>query len=168
MENPDNTHEYLSFAEKEYNHIVWAYGLGCRDGVLAVLGQSACEKYLKDLIAKWYIPPDAYQSGHKRDVLRSQSLRVLTDFISSDMDIRIPGRMQKLLRQMEIYLFCEYPGDKSFFPTEEDATLAKDAAVATREFVLSMEHELEVLRDQREAEQNQDEREENPYDDRDR
>lgn len=169
MENLNNTHEYLSFAEKDYKHIMWAYGLGCRDEVLAPLGQNTCEKYLKDLITKWYTPADTHESRHEQDVLRSHNLRVLTDFISNDMGIQIPDDVQELLNPMSAYYFsCRYPGDESFFPTEEDATLAKNAVVATREFVLSVERELEAFRDQRNAEQDQDEREEDPYDDWDR
>lgn len=163
MGQTGDTHEYLTFAERDYNHIAWAYNSGCRDGMLAPIGQNACEKYLKDLITKWYEPTTAAEQEREQHILRTHSLRVLTDFIKNTMEINIPQDVEDLLRPMGSYYFaCRYPGDDSFLSTGEDDELAYKAVSATREFILTVEHELEVY--QKEAEENMEQQEKNQMD----
>lgn len=148
MEHAENTHEYLTFAERDYNHIAWAYNSGCRDGMLAPMGQNACEKYLKDLITKWYTPHTDEEHNKEQNVLRTHNIRVLTDFIKNQMEINIPEEVDDLLRPMGTYYFaCRYPGDDSFLSTGEDDELAYKAVTATRNFILSIEHELEEYKE---------------------
>lgn len=165
MEQTGDTHEYLTFAERDYNHIAWAYNAGCRDGMLAPIGQNACEKYLKDLITKWYEPTTEAEYSREQNVLRTHNLRVLTDFVENKMEIDIPEEVASLLRPMSSYYFaCRYPGDDSFLSTGEDDELAYRAVSTTRDFVLAVEHELEEYQKE-EAEKQKEQGKQIEYDD---
>ena len=130
---------YFEFAENDYHFFRDAYDAGFRNSSMAAIGQSICEKYLKDIIDKYVYPETPEENYDKSNVLHTHSLRRLMTYIEENMGTEISAEARSLFERINgFYHTTRYPGDESFLATAEDIDLCMKAA----EYARAINHDI--------------------------
>lgn len=140
-----DTQSYLSFAENDYAFFKQSMQAGMVYNALPAIAQNACEKYLKDIIDRFYEPQTNEENIGKISILRSHSLSKLLRFIEKQMDLCISDEAKDAIEGGDGYYFStRYPGDNSIEVDERDMRKADKALEYTRQVHRSLENILDV------------------------
>lgn len=139
-----DTQSYLSFAENDYAFFKASIGSGMVYNALPALAQNACEKYLKDIIDRYFEPIDEKENFAKTNVLRTHSLTKLLRFVEENLELLIDERTKDVIEGADGYYFStRYPGDNSIEVNERDIRKADAALEYTRNLHRELEQMLE-------------------------
>ena len=117
------------------------------DGVvynaLPAIAQEAAEKYLKDIIDRFFETHDEKKYLAKNDVMKTHSLRKLLRFIEKELGVEISDEDKDYIEAADIYYINTiYPGDDSFEVDVRDMKKSSAALKAVRSLHLSLEKML--------------------------
>ena len=118
---------YLDYAENDRDYLEEDFKNKRVANAVCALTQNCCEKYLKHIIDKMYMPDDSQKSAEKDSILHTHSLRRLMNFIDDETEYSIPKDKRRIILQVDGYYFnSRYPSDESSFVTEDDIDICKD------------------------------------------
>ena len=138
-----NTNSYLDFAENDYSFFMEWIDAGMVYNALPAIAQDAAEKYLKDIIDRFFEPHDEKEYFVKKDILKTHSLKKLFRFIEKEFAIEISDEEKDYIEAEDIYYINTiYPGDDSFEVDVRDMRKASAALKAVRSLHLSLEKTL--------------------------
>ena len=74
--------------------------------------QNIAERYLKHIIDTYAIPETEDEENRKQSLLRTNSLRLLVNYVTRDMNLDMPLTLQNDLLVLDgLYFTTRYPGD---------------------------------------------------------
>ncbi|MCD8221704.1 MAG: HEPN domain-containing protein [Clostridiales bacterium] len=128
-----DTKSYLSFAENDYEFFKEIIKGELVYNALPSIAQNACEKYLKDLIDRFFVPENNHELNEKTSIMRTHSLSKLLKFLEKQMDLEISDEFKDNIEKGDGYYFStRYPGDNSIEVDMRDIRKADTALEYTR------------------------------------
>lgn len=128
--------DYLFYINSCKNHI-YANSMGS-------FAQNIVEHYLKHVINEYAVPDTEDEENRKRDVLRTNTLRVLINYITRDMKIDIPQHLKNNLLILDgLYFTTIYPENNTVQLTVEDILQYKDIITEYKRYIESLLYELD-------------------------
>lgn len=138
-----NTNSYLDFAENDYELFSKCMDAGMVYNALPVIAQEAAEKYLKDIIDRFFEPHDEEEYLVKNDVMKSHSLRKLLRFIEEEFNIEISDEDKDYIEAVDIYYInALYPGVDSIEVNGRDMKKSSAALKTVRALHVTLEKTL--------------------------
>lgn len=137
---------YYDFAAQDAKYFLEDVENGRVANYLASMAQNICERYLKHIINEFHEPESEMDEHEKIAILRTHSIKKLTDFIVSKMEISMDDDKRDNIERADGYYFTSrYPGEDSFFVTRRDINKCKESVIDCQEFVnnLILEHQKE-------------------------
>lgn len=119
---------YYTFAENDYLFLKMNIQDGRVSNAMTSIAQNICERYLKHIIDCYCTSIDCTA------VLKTHSLKRIIRFLNENLDDFKIDRTKVVLAD-GYYFSARYPGDESFFATEEDVRNCWDAVVETKSVV---------------------------------
>lgn len=119
---------YYTFAENDYLFLKMNVEDGRISNAMTSIAQNICERYLKYLIDCYCMSMDCTA------VLKTHSLKRILRFLDDNLpDFKI--NKTKVVLADGYYFSARYPGNESFFATEEDVKICWDAVTETKDVV---------------------------------
>lgn len=116
---------YYTFAENDYLFLKINMQEGRVSNAMTSIAQNVCERYLKHVIDCYCTSIDCTA------VLKTHSLKRIIRFLNENLeDFKIDR--SKVVLADGYYFSARYPGDESFFATEEDVESCWDAVEETK------------------------------------
>lgn len=139
-----DTQSYLDFAENDYAFFKESVHAGMVYNALPALAQTACEKYLMDIIDRHFEPLDEKGDILKTNILRTHSLIKLLRFIEENLEVSISEKTKDAIKEADGYYFItRYPGDNSITVNESDIRKSDIALEHTKNLYWELEKTLE-------------------------
>ncbi len=137
-----DTNSYLSYAESDFNFFKAAVKSGMIYNAMPAIAQNSCEKYLKDLVERFFVPENQDELIDKTKIMRTHSLSKLLKFIENDMGITITDDAKDAIEGADGYYFTtRYPGDNSIEVDSRDIRKCEKALNLTKQ----LHREIETL-----------------------
>lgn len=128
----EKLNSYKDYADNDYLFYKASLKEGYIYNAMASLAQGICEKYLKDIIDKFYVPTNNEENVGLKTVLHTHSLNKLEMFIYDHMpSLADDDLFEDILKADGYYFTSRYPGDESSFIGERDikrCTIAVESA----------------------------------------
>ena len=129
---------YLDFAESDYRFFRECTEANIIGTALAKIGYDICERYLKHIIFSFGPKSTFSEILKKEDVLKSDRLTILLQYIQKNMDISVSSSLNDILTIIEQPRIKEHPHPGTSLPTQEDIENVIHAVEQTRQFVFSV------------------------------
>lgn len=141
---------YLDFAENDYKYFMHSYKSGYVANNMAANAQNTAEKYLKHLIDQY--DHDEERLDLRTRVLRTHNLSQLLNYLSNEMKASVPLETKRYINALNNYYFnARYPGDNSFFVSQDDIEICKEGLEACRNLVLVLDEKWKEESDDKEV-----------------
>lgn len=115
------SYTYYDYAENDYNFIMNNYKSGGVWNSMCSISQQICERYIRHIIDKYYMPDNQNDCVEASEVLRTHNLNKLERFLKKKMSITFEENVHNALTEINGFYFeTRYPGDESFFADKED------------------------------------------------
>ena len=136
---------YRDFAENDFLFFADAYSAGRMGNIMGAMAQGICEKYMKDIVDKYYEPENNAETNKKQNILKTHSLDKLIKFIDKEIGIKFETETKNAMRIIDGYYFStRYPGDESVELTKEDIKDCLHAVTKCRDATAHMIETLEI------------------------
>lgn len=119
---------YYTFAEDDYQFLKMNIEEKRVSNAMTSIAQNICERYLKHIIDSYCTAIDC------TGILKTHSLKRMIRFLNDNLGDFVIDRT-KLILADGYYFSARYPGDESFFATEEDVKNCWEAVEETKKAV---------------------------------
>ncbi len=135
---------YFDFAENDYNYFMTSYQYGIIANAMAAAAQEICEKYLKHMLDKYFVPTTQVEQAEYESVMKTHNLGKLMRFVEQNLNIRFDDTTRKELLIINGYYFtARYPGDDSVEIQREDIDMCASAIQNCRTQILEQIRNIE-------------------------
>ena len=115
---------FYDFAEDDYYYLKSSIEAGLKRNAMCSMSQSICERYLKQIIVN-YIDETEKNKDEFTTILRAHNIKKIINFINKNLN---DFTLDKKVRDCNGYYYdTRYPGDDSFFVSDEDVQICWEA-----------------------------------------
>ena len=133
---------YKDFADDDYDFYIEALEKGHVPNSIGATSQNICERYLKHILDKYFIPKSDEEINAKNECLRTHNLKKLLNQTAEFTDID-DETAAKIKAADGYYFSTRYPGEDAMIMTQRDIDACIAAIKAAKSFVERYEAEME-------------------------
>ena len=145
----EKINSYKDFADDDYEFYIKALEEGNVPNSIGATSQNICERYLKHIIDKYFIPSSDDENTVKNECLKTHNLKKLLNEISKFA--KIDADTVTAIKAVDGYYFStRYPGDDAMIITQSDIDACKTAIKAAKNFAEQYENLIEQAKSEKE------------------